>query len=325
MIRSVYRHRSGTVVMDLPPDQLAKAVRESGARLWIDLTNPTEQESHRVLTELYQIHPLAVEDAVKDSHLPKLDDYGGYLYLVFHTLVQGDELMDIHTEELDVLLGPNFLITMHEHPRPSIELLCQPDHHDESGLAQGPAFLLYQLLSRQVDGYIPLLDQFEERLEALGDHIFLKRNTQGDALLNDILTAQSSALRVRRVLQPQSDLLYRLAHHEYSVIPAEVRIYFQDLYDDVARLSGLSESMRDLARSTIDTYQALTNNRLGDVMRMLTIISTIFMPLSFLAGVYGMNIPLPGQSQSWFFAFTVLVFLLVAGSMIWYFRRNRWL
>jgi magnesium transporter len=325
MIRSVYRHRSGTVVMDLPVDQLAGAAKDGQARLWIDLMAPTVEESQQVLEGIYQIHPLAVEDAVKDSHLPKLDDYGQYLYLVFHTLVQGDERMDIHTEELDVLLGANFLITMHEDQRASIDLLCQPDYHREAGLAQGPAYLLYQLLSRQVDGYIPLLDSFEAKLEALGDQIFQRRMGDGHTLLNDVLTAQSSALRVHRVLQPQGELLHRLVRNEYAVIPAELRIYFQDLYDDVSRLTGLTDNMRELTRSIIDTYQALTNNRLNDVMRMLTVISTIFMPLSFLAGVYGMNVPLPGQTRPWFFFFLVLVFVGVAGVMGWYFRRNRWL
>jgi magnesium transporter len=104
-----------------------------------------------------------------------------------------------------------------------------------------------------------------------------------------------------------------------------VRIYFQDIYDDLSRLAELTDSMRDLARTTIDTYQALINNRLNDVMRMLTIISTIFMPLSFLAGVYGMNIALPGQTVSWWIYVLWVIFIGIAGVMLWYFRRNRWL
>jgi magnesium transporter len=289
------------------------------------MSNPTVEESDRIFKEIYNLHPLAIEDAIKDMHLPKLDDYGNYLYLVFHTLVQGDERMDIHTEELDVILGTNYLITMHEDARASIAKLSTEECHRERGLARGPAFLLYELLNEQIDGYTPLLNEFEEHLEALGDMIFIRRTVNQDSLLNDVLTAQSSALRVHRVLNPQRDLLHRLATTDFAVIPADVRIYFQDIYDDLGRLAGLTDSMRDLARSTIDTYQALVNNRLNDVMRMLTIISTIFMPLSFLAGVYGMNIYLPGQNAGWFIFFLWFVFIGIAGAMIWYFRRNRWL
>lgn len=325
MIRIFYRHRSGTVVAGLPAEQLPSAAKDPQARLWIDLADPTQQESDWILKQIYNIHPLVIEDVIQDLHLPKLDDYNTYLSLVFHTLVQGDERMDIHTEELDVILGTNFLITMHEHPRSSIEKLYTEESHRERGLARGPAFLLYELLNQQIDGYTPLLNQFEEKLEALGDLIFNGRVQNEDTLLNDVLTAQSSALRVHRVLNPQRNLLHRLAHNDFAVVPSEVRIYFQDIYDDLSRLADLTDSMRDLARSTIDTHQALINNRLSDVMRMLTVISTIFMPLSFIAGVYGMNIYLPGQNMSWFYYLIWLVFLAIAGSMIWFFRRNRWI
>jgi len=325
MIRTLYRHRSGTVIGDFPANQLASAAKDPQTRLWIDMANPTAEESNWIFREIYHFHPLAIEDAVKDSHVPKLDDYGQYLYLVFHTLVEGEEPMDIHTEELDVILGANFLITMHEDTRQSIEKLSVAESHHERGLARGPAFLLYELLNEQVDGYTSLLDNFEAKLEKLGDRIFLRQPKTTDDQLNAALTAQSSALRVHRVLTPQRDLFHRLAHSDYAVVPAEVRIYFQDLYDDLARLASLAESMRDLARSTIDTYQALINTRLNEVMRMLTVISTIFMPLGFLAGVYGMNVELPGQHSNWFFYFLCLIFLGIAVGMFWLFRRNRWL
>ncbi|MEZ4677731.1 MAG: magnesium/cobalt transporter CorA [Caldilineaceae bacterium] len=328
MIRIFYRHRSGTIVAHLPIEQLRDAMRDSQARLWIDLTAATEEESHSILADLYNFHPLAIEDAVNDSHVPKVDDYGNYLYLVFHTMALGDERMDIHTYEIDVFLGPNYLITMHESPRESIEKLWNEDWHRQGGLARGPAFLLYELLDRQIDNYTPLLNRFEEQLEHLGDQIFRKQ-TEGkseELLLNDILTAKSSALRLGRILIPQRELLYKLAHNSYSAIPADARIYFQDTFDHLARLSDLANSMRDLSSSTMETHLALVNNRINETMKVLTMISTIFIPLSFLAGVYGMNFHFMPELQSpWSYPLLWIAFIAIALGMVHYFRRKGWL
>jgi magnesium transporter len=139
--------------------------------------------------------------------------------------------------------------------------------------------LLYELLDRQIDSYIPIIDAFEEQLERLGDDIFLS-NEKERVLLNRLLTAKSSSLRLQRILTPQRELLGRLSANEYRAIPAPTRIYFRDVYDHLARLANLAESTRDLAGSTIETHLALVNNRMNEVMKLLTMISTIFIPLS---------------------------------------------
>lgn len=328
MIRILYRHRSGTVVTHLPFGQVSDAMRDNQARLWIDLTAPTEEESQSILAELFKFHPLAIEDAVNDSHVPKVDDYGSYLYLVFHTVALGDERMDIHTHEVDVFLGANYLVTMHELPRESIEKLWNEHSHHHGGLARGAAFLLYELIDRQIDNYTPLLDHFEQQLEHLGDQIFHKdnRGKGEEVLLNDILTAKSSALRMGRILTPQRELLYRLSHNSYSVVPSDTRIYFQDAYDHLARFSDLANSMRDLAGSTMETHLALVNNRINETMKVLTMISTIFIPLSFLAGVYGMNFTfMPELQTRWAYPLLWLTFIAIALGMVQYFRRKGWL
>ncbi len=324
MLRTLYRHRSSTILLNLPNDQLA-AAKESQARLWIDLVAPTAEESHLILEQIYNFHPLAVEDAVKDIHVPKLDDYGSYLYLVFYTMTLGDERMDVHTDELDVFLGANFLITIHDDSYKGVDELWNEEHHRKQGLARGPAFLLYELLNQQTDTYTPLLDQFEEQLEALGDQIFHQKLGNNGSLLNDLLTAKSSALRLYRILAPQRDLLSRLAHNNYAVVPADLRIYYNDLFDHLVRMAELAASMRDLASSTIDAYQALVNNRMSEVMKVLTMISTIFIPLSFIAGVSGLNLRMPEQSYRWAYPLVWLLFAAIALGMLWFFRQRKWI
>jgi magnesium transporter len=326
MIRVLYRHRSGTLISDLTIAQVPGAIKDSQARVWIDLIAPTPEEQQLVLVQMFRFHPLAVEDAVNEVHLPKVDDYGGYLYLVFHTLRLGDERMDIHTHEIDTFVGPNYLITLHDSPSTTIEKMWNETYHRERGLARGVAILLYEILDRQLDSFIPLLDQFEERVEEMGDLIFLHKSDNESGLLNEILTAKTSALRVRRILLPQREMLKHLSHDDLSTIPVDARIYYQDLYDHIQRLADLAESMRDLANSTMTTHLTLSSNRLNEVMKVLTIISTIFMPLSFIAGIYGMNfVHMPELYQPWGYPLIWLMFIMIPAGMLYFFRRRGWI
>jgi magnesium transporter len=326
MIRVLYRHRSGALVDDLPITQIPSALKDSQARVWIDMESPSKEDQELVLSKLFRFHPLAVEDTINEIHVPKVDDYGTYLYMVYHSLQTGDEPMDIHTREIDVFVGQNYLITVHGVPSNSINKMWNQEYHQARGLARGVAFLLYEILDRHIDGYMILLDQFERRIEELGDIIFHATHSQENAILNEILTAKSSTLRVRRILLPQREVFEHLAHDDLSTIPTEARIYFQDLYDHISRFTELVDSMRDLVQSTMTTHLTISSNRLNEVMKVLTIISTIFMPLGFIAGVYGMNFDyMPELQWRWAYPMIWVIFLTIAGSMLLYFRRRRWL
>lgn len=326
MIRVLYRHRSGALVDDLPIAQVPNALKDPQARVWMDMECASEEEQQMVLSKLFQFHHLAVEDAINEIHVPKVDDYGGYLYLVFHSLTTGDEPMDIHTTEIDVFVGPNYLITIHETSSSTINKMWHREYHQERGLARGIALLLYEMLDRQVDSYMTLLDEFETRIEELGDVIFLSKPSDERAILNEILTAKSSTLRIRRILLPQREVFEHLAHDDLSAIPTEARIYFQDLNDHIIRFAGIAESMRDLVQSTMTTHLTLSNNRLNEIMKVLTIISTIFMPLSFVSGIYGMNFHfMPEVSWPWGYPMVWVIFLIIATLMILFFRRRNWI
>ena len=325
MIRVIFRDADGNTTCDAPVEQLPDLLAADHGSVWIDMQAPSNEEYHLILQRTFHFHPLAIEDAINDVHLPKLDDYGSYVYLVFHTVGLGEEPMDIDTEEVDVFLGPNYLVTIHDQPRRSIDRAWETGYHGSNGLARGPAMLLYELLDSQIDSYIPIIDAFEDQLERLGDEIFRSGENER-VLLNRLLTAKSSSLRLQRILTPQRELLSRLAANEYRAIPAPTRIYFRDVYDHLARLANLAESTRDLAGSTIETHLALVNNRMNEVMKVLTIISTIFIPLSFIAGIYGMNFEfMPELHWRWGYLMVWLVFLTVAGAMVLFFRRRKWI
>jgi magnesium transporter len=326
MIRILYRHRSGSALAELPFDQLRTAVADKQLSLWIDMDAPSAEESRLVLEEIFRFHPLVIEDAVKDMHVPKIDDFGAYVYVVFHSISAGSARMDLHSAEIDCFLGPNYLITMHDERCEAIEKCWSLDYHRRNGLARGPALLLYELLDRQTENYVPLIHTFEERIEQLGDAIFRNGKGSHTVALDDLLTAKSSALRLYRVLIPQRELLHQLSANSYAQIPNEARLYFRDVYDHQLQIADLVISMRDLVTSTIETYLALTGNRMNEVMKVLTIISTLFMPLSFVAGIYGMNFEfMPELHQPWAYPMLLVVLLLIALGMLISFRRRGWL
>ena len=326
MIRILCRHRSGTLINDCPLDQVPAMLRDPQSRVWIDLNAPTDAEYRQILEDTFHFHPLAIEDTISDVHVPKVDDYGSYLYLVFHTFALGDERMDIESREMDIFLGANYLVTGHTKPSRTVDQMWNVDYHREHGLSRGVAILLYEMLDRQLDSYSPLLDEFEDHVEELGDVIFTASVRDDNRILNDILTAKTSSLRLRRIMLPQREVLNRLARGDYAVIPHDAQIYFRDVYDHLVRFADLVESMRDLVNSTTTTFLSITNNRLNEIMKVLTVISTIFIPLSFLAAVYGMNFHyMPELNAPWAYPLVWLSFFAIAGGMLYYFRRRRWL
>ena len=188
MIRMICRYADGRVEVDAPLDDLPRLLTDRDNQIWVDMMGESNGDYGRILAEVFHFHPLAIEDALQDTHVPKLDDYASYLYLVFHAVALGDEPMDIDSQEVDVFLGANYLVTIHEHNRRSIDRAWDAGHHVEIGLARGPAMLLYELLDSQIDNFIPLIDSFEAQLEKLGDDIFLSGESERD-MLNRLLTA----------------------------------------------------------------------------------------------------------------------------------------
>jgi magnesium transporter len=327
MIRIFYRHASGSLVRNLPQEQLAAATRDENATLWVDMVNPTQSEYHEILHTVFNFHPLAIEDAANSILVPKINDYRRYLFLVTHSVYYGTEPVDLTSSEMDIFLGPNFLVTIHDREMSSVDELWQDEaFHQNEGLAQGPAMLLYEILDRQVDRFMRLLDQFETELERLGDVIFQRTGASDEGLLDDILTAKSSALRLSRVLNPQRDLMYRLAHNEYSTIPASARVYYADIHDHMVRMAGLVDGMQALVNSTVDIYLALANNRMNEIMKVLTIVTSIFIPLSFLTGAYGMNFEfMPELTWRWGYPLLWIVFIAIAVTLLRYFHKWKWL
>ena len=303
-----------------------RAVHASSKPLWLDLDEHTE-EAHALLLETFHLHPLTVEDLWGTRALPKIEGFDHYLFVLVHGVRRDGVPARIQVVELDVVIGKNFVITHHDQPSRSVDALRQELTHSSKLLKRGPAWLLHSLLDHMVDHYEPVLDEYDEVIETLEQDVIDKAGTpKGRKLMGRIFELKRDLQALRRVSAHQREILMRLSRAEFPEIPDEAGPFFRDVYDHFARVSDLAEGYRELVTSTMEAYLSVQGNRINEVMKALTLISTVMLPLTFIAGVYGMNFDVMPELR-WRFGYAgVLVLMGVTGvSIVAFFRHKRWL
>jgi magnesium transporter len=291
--------------------------------LWVDITEGGESE-RRLLLDVFGLHELAVEDALAEVHHPKIESYDGVLYLILHRIVPGIGHTGFETRDVDFFLGRNFLITVHLDQSRSIEEIQSLCLRHSLALAAGPAAVRHRIVDRIVDHYRPEVDALEDRIETLEQDVF--ESSDRDTL-RQILQMKADLASLRRVTLPQRDAIGRLARREFPHITETLGYRFRDVYDDLVRLTDQAVMFQDRITGLLEAYLSLQSNRLNKVMKVLTVIATIFMPLTVLTGMYGMNVDLPqlpggGQVQFWW---VFAMMLSISVGMLWLFRRIGWL
>jgi magnesium transporter len=287
MILIVHRNEQGVLQFDLPIEGLPTILATQNNLVWVDIQQANHEQVEQLLLQTFGFHPLAVDDALNEQHVPKVDDWHEYVYLVFRDVVYDPDLNPpVKLPEIDVFLGKNFVVTYHSGPLKAVDRVWQVCQRDERILGQGADHLLYRLIDEVATDSITAVTGMEEHLEELEDEIFA-----GSKLLTleDILSLKRAALQVRRILGPQRDALNKLVREEFAVIDPKDRIFYRDLYDHMVRLYDMTDNLRDLTNSVMDSYLSVVNNRMNDVMKTLTILTALFLPLTFLTGFFGMN------------------------------------
>jgi magnesium transporter len=295
---------------------------KSGYFVWVDLQNPSEEEA-RVLYEPFGFHELAIEDALKEIQTPKVESYGDYLYLILHGIDFEAAKHTFATHEVDIFLGERFLVTVHDDFSRSVARLLEVCPRNDFVLAEGPAALLHRIVDSMVDNYRPEVEKLEARLDEIEDHIF-NQPTASD--VREILGLKRDVTSLRRVVTPQRDVVGRLARREFQQISESLSYRFRDVYDHLVRLADEATLYHDRITSLLDAHLSFTSNRLNQVMKTLTIISTIFLPLTVLTGMFGMNVALPvlpgGEpAQFWWI---VGMMVAIGGTMLWVFNRSKY-
>jgi len=325
MIRSIYIHPHQEKTFNLSEREMRSALKDADGLLWINIENPTQSEAQTILHDLFQFHPLAVEDALSSGYqTPKIDDFGSYIFLIMHAIrVQGD-YADIDTVEVNFFMGDNYLVTIVHHEKlPPIEAVWERIEKDDRILQNGSDFLAHAILDSIVDDYLPVLDRLDDELETLEDLVLARPQTR---LLERLLEIKHSLIFLRRVISPQREVLNRMSRDEYPMIDQQSRIYYRDIYDHLVRFQDLIESLRDVVGSGMDIYLNSTSLRLNEIMKALTVVSTIFLPLSFIAGVYGMNFVTQLPPYEWPFGIVIFwgICAAIATGMLLYFKRRGW-
>lgn len=266
------------------------------ATIWVDLEEPTLEED-ALLQEVFGFHPLAIEDARETRNHPKLDLYPGYLFFIVHGITHETSSYNFVTKELDGFLGSNYVVTYHVESFSSIDSVKNSISASSEVMQKGADHLLHQILDRVVDLYIPIVDDFQEAIGELEDRIVSMRHQNGE-ILGEIMDLKRSVGRLIRISSRQSEVLYRLAHGEFSLVRQDQLPFFRDVYDHLQRASLLAENYRDLVNGLMDIHFSVTATKTNEVMKLLAIFSAVMLPLSLIAGVYGMNVRLPKAGES---------------------------
>lgn len=316
----VYRDGVTQTAEAVDPRWLAADAKEV---VWVDLDSPADAEA-KLLREVFHIHELAVEDALAAVHLPKIETYGDLLYLILHAIEAGKKHEGFVTRDVDFFLGRNYLITVHQGGSQPIEALGRLCERHPLVLAEGPGALLHRIVDRLVAAYGPEVDALEERVEKLEKTVFSRPKTNP---LREIVGLKGDVASLRRVTLPQRDAISRLARREFPQVNETLAFRFRDVYDQLVRWSEAALFLQDRVTGLLDAYLSMQSNRLNQVMKVLTVISLIFMPLTVLTGMFGMNVPLPhfpGSDAAQFWWITGIIFG-ISGLMLWVFRRMDWL
>ncbi len=328
MIRSLYLSPEGQIQSGLSQNQICDAVQSGRSSLWVDIVEEPAATAEQFLNEVFHFHPLAISDALQEIHIPKVDDWDEYLYLVLHCLTF-DNLKDdlVGSLEADFFLGKNYLVTYQEQHIHEMDLVWQNCQRDPRHLKRGAVEILYLIADEFTEGYTQAIEEIEDDIDSVEDEIFgvSKPNT-----LQRLFGLKRALLRLRRSITPQRDVLNRLARNDYLMIDAQYKVFFRDVYDHLLRLNEVNDSMRELVSEALSSYLSMVNNRLNDVMKTLTIITTLFMPISFLTGFFGMNFFQPAiHLDMWTgrVAFILILLLIIGtplGMYIWV-KKQRWM
>jgi magnesium transporter len=324
----LYFDSNGNQHNHLTFEDIPQALEDQQGLLWVDFEGEPPELCEPVLIETFCFHPLAVDDALQETHIPKIDDWEQYLYIALRAIsfqVKDGDM--IETPELDVFLGHNYIVTHHDKPVPALERTWEHVQRDNRHIKQGADHILYLIIDELAVEFMKVVEQLDDEIETIEDLIF---DLPGPEILEKAFTLKRATIHLRRTLSPLREVLNKLARDQYDVIDTKDRIYFRDVYDHLVRLYDITETLRELVNGALETYLSVINNRMNDTVKTLTVITTMFMPISFVAGFFGMNFFEPVLSTSaWTggsaLVLTLLLMVAAPSLMYLYIRKRGWM
>ena len=311
---------------DIAEVSAIKPLLEAGHVVWVNVEGLGSERTLRDLAALFHLHPLAMEDVVNVHQRPKVDRYGELLFITLRMHAQKQVLQ---TEQVSMFVGKKFVVTFLEDPGDCFDAVRRRLRESDGLIRQrGSDYLAYALLDGAIDAFFPLLEEFGEQLEALEDEVILQPTPKVAARIHD---AKFNLRALRRVIWPLRDAMNELNRDSSSIICDETRVYLRDLYDHTVQIIDIVETYREMGSDLTDLYLSSLSNRMNEIMRVLTVIATLFMPLSFIVGIYGMNFNtefawnMPELNWRFGYLFVWGVILSTTLGMLGYFYRRGWL
>ena len=290
----------------------------SGKNVWIDCTDITKEEAN-LLGNTFKLHPLSTEDLYNHRIRVKVEEFPEYLFCVFYGISTGKKTELV---EFDFVIGNNFIITNHKKDLASSTSLKNNAEKLESLFTKGNDFILHRLLDNEVDNFFPVLEKLDDQIESLEEEI--TRNPHS-ALLTKILKLKRHITQIKKTVLPQREKISFLAKNDYRWISKKAIPYFRDIYDHAIRVSDIIDNYREAVGNTFDAYMSAISNRMNEVMKVLSIIATIALPLSVISGIYGTNFAvLPGAAFPNGFWIMIAVMVLMGVGMLHFFRKRGW-
>jgi magnesium transporter len=294
----------------------------SQVKLWVDLSTPSDSD-FALLNDVFHFHALSIEDARSALQYPKVEQYPEYLYLVLHGIDSKEGSRTFSTRDIDFFLGRNFLVTVHDGSSRSITQLRNACTQYDHLLSEGPVALTHRIVDSMVDNYRPVTEALEQRIDTLEERALAGRSQ----LVAHVIKVKRELAQMRRVLIPQRDAIGRLARREFPMISDEMAFRFRDVFDHVVRLAEEVILFQDRMTGVLEVNLASVSNRLNQIMKVLTVMSTIFLPLTVLTGMWGMNVNIPHlpggpDAQFWWISGIMFAISLV---MLVVFRFNKWI
>jgi magnesium transporter len=297
----------------------------AGELTWVNIEAPTRLETD-YLAQSYPFHPLDLDDCLSRIQRPKIDVYDDYLFLVFHFPVFNPEARVTTPSQVSVFIGQGYLITLHKGDlKPLVKLFnqCQTDEEiKQEHFSQGSGYLLYRIIDRLVDYCIPILNKIGVNIEEVEDNIF-SESMRGT--VREISTLRRDVISFRRIIWPMRAVIGSMEPKIRRFTPMEMEVYFGDMTDHVDKIWDALDEYKEIIEGLSDTHDSLATNRTNEVVRVLTAIATILLPLTVVASLYGMNIPLPFQDSPFSFVLVFVVWIVIACGMLLFFRRKRWI
>jgi magnesium transporter len=315
LIRTLVYTREGKLLNDVSIEQLRSMDPEW---YWVDFNAPTMEEAVRL--EEFGFHRLAIQDCLHHLQRPKLNYFDSYNFFVLHVLHPDTW----KPEELDLFYSSSFVVTFHFQEHPEVDMVWKRIQSSPEAQKKGPAWISYKLMDQIVDQYFPVAQELEDRIAALEEKT--RRNLNSlRPLMRQVFLIRSQLLTLRHTVWPMRDLLYRILNSERLSLSVDERMHYRNIHDHLEKLAAMIESSREMTADIRDNYLSLNAHRMNSVMMTLTVITTIFMPLTFIVGVYGMNFEYMPELKWKYGYFTVLgIMALIALTMTLWFKKKGW-